>query len=173
MAQDYFAILGLTPGRYASQRIANCFEAERTRLLAQLGDPTRHAELCAQLDELYVAYNTLRDPARQNRYRRECDNPPDRVTTLRRLIAASIEGGLLRHSRRQAIIERGAALGLSEFQSQLLIAQVQFGDDEIEPLPRPAAGRIRYEAPRLWARVAAVGVLALAMFLGMVRWVST
>lgn len=174
MAHDYFAVLGLSPGRYEPREIAQRFLRERDRLLAQLRAPDASADVRRNLDELHLAYALLRDPQRQEEYLRTRVDAEDRVGALRALIRASLEDGLLRYSRRQAILSRARELGFSEFQAQLLIAQVQFGDDEIPtllagtsgPTPRPAA------RPRVWPRLAATGVVALAVFLYLVQWVG-
>lgn len=171
MAQDYFAILGLPPGRHSPRVITSCFRAERARLLRELDEPGRHSESRRQLEDLYLAYTTLSDPRRREEYLRNRDAPGDSVETLRSLIAASLEGGLLRYSRRQAILDRGRELGINDFHTQLLIAQVQFGDQPI--VSPPGAGPARREDSRAWARVAGVGVLALAMFLLLVHWLGS
>ncbi|MCK4342705.1 MAG: hypothetical protein KAY37_13390 [Phycisphaerae bacterium] len=62
---------------------------------------------------------------------------------------------------------------MNEFQTQLLIARVQFGEGEIPAVPKHASVRQRGAHPRAWARVAAVGVLALAIFLGLLQWVGS
>lgn len=172
MARDYFAVLGLTPGRHDPREVARRFLAERQRLLGELDDPTKHTESRRRLDQLHLAFAALRDPRRQEDYLRARSADVDRVAALRRLIADSLEDGLLRYSRRQAILERARELGLSEFQAQLLIAQVQFGDHEITALPELGGPRKAPHNPRAWARPAAVGVLALGMFLYLVRWLG-
>lgn len=175
MVRDYFAILGLTPGRYAPAEVTRRFCAERQSLLAQLDDPATHRRARRQLDELHVAYAVLRDPHAQAECLRaggDAGGEHDDIKRLRRLIAASLEDGLLRYSRRQGILAQAQRIGLSPFQAQLLIAQVQFGDDRIHT---PVSGRVRREpepSARTWARFAAAGVLALAMFLAMVRWLG-
>ncbi len=172
MARDYFAVLGLPPGCHSPQVIARCFQLERQRLLRMIGDPLRYTLTRRHLEQLHLAYTTLRDPQRQQVYREKLADAPPPVQELRALISASLEGGLLRHSRRQEILARARALGLSDFQAHLLIAQVQFGDDDapagvltIKPTPRvPAA--------RLWPRLAGVGMLAATMYLALVRWLG-
>lgn len=173
MAHDYFAILGLAPGRYSEVEIAQRFDSERTRLIAELDRPRHHVESRRQLEALHLAYSTLRDPTSQAAYLEAGFGNENDVTAMRRLIAASLEGGLLRYSRRRQILEEGRRRAFSDFQTQLLIAQVQFGDDQFAPVtpgtPRPAADK----DSRAWARFAAVGVLALALFLALVRWLAT
>lgn len=171
MARDYFAILGLSPGRHDPQTIARRFLERRNRLLGRLHDGDEHEKTRRRLDDLHLAYAALRDPRRIEEHLRDGD-AIDRVTELRRLITASLENGLLRHSRRQAILERAHELGFGEFQAQLMIAQVQFGDEQIPALPTSGHPSTRRPHPRTWARLAATGVLALAMFLYMVHWVG-
>ncbi len=173
MSRDYFAILGLTPGRYEPREIAQRFAARRRRLLADLDDPARHAESRRRLNELYLAYNALRDRRRQADFARAGDAPDDRVARLRALIQSSLEGGLLRYSRRVEILAEGRRLGFSDFHTHLLIAQVQFGDGIVAP-PYGRGGSASAEsASRIGARFAAAGVLALAIFLAMIRWLGT
>ncbi len=175
MSREYYSILGLSPGRYEPKQIARQFEARRRRLLVELDDPARHDESRRQLDELYKAYNTLRDPRRQAEHLRASrgeGTPDDRVTPLLRLIEASLEGGLLRYSRRLEIIEAGRRLGFSEFHTQLLIAQVQFGGELVVVPAAHAVSRAAEPHSRVGARFAAAGVLALAIFLATIRWLG-
>jgi uncharacterized protein YhaN len=175
MSREYFAILGLPPGRYRPGEIARRFESRRKRLLAQLDDPARHEASRRELNELHRAYNALRDPRRQAehaRAAREEQDERDRVGRLRRLIESSLEGGLLRCSRRAEILAESRRLGFSEFHTQLLIAQVQFGGELVAaPATRRASAKVDGSA-RVGARFAAAGVLALALFLAMVRWLG-
>lgn len=170
MSRDYFDILGLTPGRHDPAEITRRFGAVRERLLAALDDPATHSASRQQLDELHLAYKSLRDPRRQAEYlasRRKTG-----VTRLRWLITASLEDGLLRHSRRVGILEEGRKLGLSDFQSQLLIAQVQFGDKQISLVRERASPGRPTRGSRMSARLAAASILALALFLALVRWLG-
>ena len=173
MARDYFNILGLTPGRHDSRDVARHFLRERARLLSALADPQRYAQTRAALDELHLAYATLRDPRRQEQYLRAWYGAErGAVEELRAFIAAALEGGLLRQSRREAIVAKARALGFSEFQAHLLIAQVQFGDEEIPlgpPLPSPFAAERRTPS---WRSLAVSGVLAAALFVWLVWWVG-
>jgi hypothetical protein len=175
MSRDYFSILGLTPGRYEPGDIARRFEARRRQVLLQLDDPGQHYESRRRLNELYLAYNALRDPRRQAEYvraAREDNDRADRVARLRRLIESSLEGRLLRYSRRAEILAEGRRLGFSDFQTQLLIAQVQFGDGIIPPPCGRDVSQSVETASRVGARFAAAGVLALAIFLAMIRWLG-
>lgn len=166
---DYFAILGLAPGRYDPPEIRRRFDRERTRLLSRMGEPAAGPAARRELDDLHMAYTTLRDPASQARYLAEHGNL-DGMTRMRRFIEASLEGGLVRYSRRQRILAEGRRLGFSDFQTQLMIAQVQFGDSAIDSTPARRAASPRQGAG--WARVTAIGLLATAIFMLMVEWVS-
>jgi len=168
MAHDYFSVLGLSPGTYEPCEITRLFAARRQRLLGELHNPSRHIAARRELEELHVAYTVLRDPAQQAEYLRERTTAQDRVTQLRRLIAATLEDGLLRYSRRQMVLERGRELGLSEFQTQLLIAQIQYGGDEVPVVEGSPAARKTETRSAKWMRFAAAGVIGVAMFLYMV-----
>jgi hypothetical protein len=176
MSRDYFSILGLSPGRYAPREIFRRFSARRRQLLDELDDPARYAESRRQLDELHRAYNVLRDPQRQADHARvvlQTEPDDDRAGQLRDLIEASLEGGLLRYSRREQILAEGRRLGFSPFHTQLMIAQVQFGG-RILASSRTGDSRSSVDsASRIGARFAAAGVLALAIFLAMVRWLGS
>jgi hypothetical protein len=169
MARDYFAVLGLRPECYSPQIITRCFQAERTRLLRHLHDPLRYSLTRRHLEELHLAYATLRDPDRQEEYRNRLAALPEPVRELRALIGASLEDGLLRHSRRQGIIARARELGFNDFQAHLLIAQVQFGDERTPVVPTTVKPPQRDGNGRGWARLAGVGMLAVTMFLVLVR----
>ena len=175
MSREYFSILGLTPGRYEPKELARRFEARRRRLLVELADPARYVESRRGLDELHQAYNALCDPRRQAEHLRAArdENTDDgRVARLRRLIEASLEGGLLRYSRRLEILAEGRRLGFSEFHTQLLIAQIQFGGELVVPPTRCGIPASAETSSRVGARFAAAGVLALAIFLAMIRWLG-
>lgn len=172
MAQDYFAALGLRPGRYTSREIASRFATTRADLIQSLDDPQSYERTRRQLDELHVAYAILHHPARQQEYLRSLIDPTDRVAAMRALIEASLEGGLLRHSRRQELLEYGQALGFNDFQTQLMIAQVQFGGDGVALVPPPVDAQPKPDRRPVLARFTAIGLLSLAMFLWLVGWVN-
>ncbi|MBK9129005.1 MAG: hypothetical protein IPM13_14560 [Phycisphaerales bacterium] len=181
MARDHFATLGLTPGDYAPVEIERQFHRLRGPLVATLTAPGRHAAARAELEALYVAYRALSrasttTPTRSNLPIADDATHPSRVRAqapeaeLRELILASVEDGLLRHSRRQAIIEHARALGLGEFQAQLYIAQTLYGGADVLGPSQAAQPRRRQRTGPAVARVAAAGVLALAVFLALLRW---
>lgn len=95
-------------------------------------------------------------------------NPTQRIL---KLIDESLEDGLLRYSRRRAIMAEARRLGFSDFHTHLLIAQIQHGDTR--PLtvalgPRPRSPREQ----KLAARFAAATILAMAMMLTAIRWLA-
>lgn len=172
MGTDFFAILGLAPGRYEPAEITRRFQNERRRLLVALNDPSTYTDVRRQLDQLHLAYVALRDAAAQDALLAARNQPEDEIAALRKLIAASLEDGLLRYSRRQEILDAAQRLGFSEFQTQLLIAQVQFGDAVVPMAPRKREELHVEERSRKWAAITAATLMALALFLFMLRWVN-
>ena len=175
MSHEYFAILGLSPGRYEPKEIVRRFEIRRRWLFAELGDPAKYEETRRRLGELHRAYNALRDQRRQAEYAAAAQagaRAQDRLDRMRLLIESSLEDGLLRYSRRAEILAEGARLGYSEFHTQLLIAQVQFGGELVVPPSLSGVVRKPEHTTRVGARFAAAGVLALALFLVIVRWLG-
>lgn len=175
MSRDPIVILGLTSGESSPEEIDRRFIVRRRELRAALDDSGRYDEARRDLEELYQAYRELREPARGGKPLRSAeptDAATERIAYLRRLIELSMEGGLLRYSRRREILAEGRRLGYSEFHTQLLIAQTQFGGDLFAP-PSADERVARAEASAgVGARIAAAGVLALALFLAMVRWLG-
>ncbi len=170
MSDDYFTILGLTPGRYKPRDITRSFQRVRTGLIAQLDESGASDDARRKLDKLHLAYNALREPDSQAGSLARND-PADDAVAVRRLIAASLEDGLLRFSRRRMILDEGRRRGFSGFQTQLLIAQVQFGDDQIA-LPAASRGGGMPAGPhRAWPHLVAIGLLAVAIFLILIGWV--
>ena len=118
-----------------------------------------------RLDDLHMAYTVLRTDEGQSELLRSLAEDDDAPLHLRRMIAAALEDGLLRYSRRQEILAEARRLGLSDFQTQLLIAQVQFGDERIEsPAPAKSSRGAPAERRQAWSMFAAVGVLAIGIF---------
>lgn len=170
MNQDYFAILGLAPGRYDPSEISRRFQAERTRIVAQMSRLGQRGEASSKLDALHRAYSALRDAAGQEAYLAGRASA-DATDQLRRFIASSLEDGLLRYSRRKEILGEARRLGLSDFHAQLLIAQVQFGDIPDDWSTR-VAGAPRRSPRAVWPFFAAAVLLAGAMALGAVKWLA-
>ncbi len=170
MPDDYFALLGLAPGRYSATEIARRYLELRAALVAQLGDPAEYEPARRRLEQIHLAYSILRDPHQQDRVRQSLEQT-DPHTRVRLRIAASLEDGLLRFSRRQEIIAFARTLGISEFHTQLLIAQAQFG---IAPAAASEAALVEEarvtDRPRRDARWLWVGACTTALFAVISRW---
>ena len=52
MSRDYFAILGLTPGRHDPREVARRFHRRRQNLIERLGNPREHHAVREQLEAL-------------------------------------------------------------------------------------------------------------------------
>jgi hypothetical protein len=50
------------------------------------------------------------------------------------MVVNELESGILRYSRRQALMRYAAKMGISEFEACLLIAEAQFQSPDIEPI---------------------------------------
>jgi len=165
MSRDPYETLGLPRIAADERTIERRFRELRASLLRDLESPETRAAASARLDEVYLARAALRRGA-----------PPDesaaRAERLRALAEASLEGGLLRHSRRERLLAEGRRLGFSEFQTHLLIAQVLYGEVAVLPRTARAEGAVRDRVARQTARLAASALLGLAMFLAMVRWLG-
>ncbi|MEP0847978.1 MAG: hypothetical protein HRF50_14300 [Phycisphaerae bacterium] len=169
MPRDHLATLGLQPGRYSTQDIERRFQALRSATLAALRDPATHEAARRRLDALHVARAAVLASDANTPQSSGHAADSNAAAELRRLIAASLEDGLLRCTRRSTILAEGRRLGFSDFHVQLLIAEVQFRGRAVlaPPLERR---RQQAGALRIGARAAAAGVLALALFLSMIRW---
>lgn len=175
MSRDPWDILGLAAGESSTREIDLRFIARRRELRAALNNPARYVEARCELEDLYRAYRALREPARPadlGRSAEPTDSETDRIKYLRRAIELSLEGGLLRYSRRKDILSEGQRLGFSEFHTQLLIAQVQFGGELFAPPITDERILRKSGGSETGLRIAAAGVLALALFLGLVRWLG-
>lgn len=162
MSRTDCEILGLPAGEHAPAELRRRFETRRARLLADLDDPRLRTLAERQLDRLYVAYRRLSAGHGAAAERDE------RTRQLRELIAASLDGDLLRHSVRRELLIEGRRLGFNEFHTHLLIAQVQAGAEANRPLFEPAAAN----PERVGAQLAAAAVLGLAVFLYAFQWVG-
>ncbi len=163
MAQDLFAVLGLTPGRYETAEITRQFETRRSAVLDALDSTRDHERSRADLERLYLAFSQLRDPDGQDAYLQQLENGDVAVDALRRMIGASLEDGLLRYSRRQTILEEGRVRGFSDFQTHLLIAQVQFGDDTFSPANPRTTGMTGRQALTQFAAAVGLGVVLFVL----------
>ncbi len=164
MSRTDCEILGSPAGEHAPAELRRRFETRRARLLADLDDPRLRTLAERQLDRLYVAYRRL-SAGRSSAAERD-----ERTRRLRELIAASLDGDLLRHSARQELLVEGRRLGFNEFHTHLLIAQVQAGAEAHRPLFESTTATANPE--RAGARLAAAAVLGLAVFLYAFQWVG-
>ncbi len=136
------------------------FEAERRRLLEAMFHPQHQADARRALNALYIAQRLTHAPAADD----------DVVARLRQLVAASMEGGLLRLTQRRAILEQARLVGLSEFQTHLLIAEVQFGEAASSAETTLRLPRASVPASRGAARLAGATLLGAALFLAALFW---
>jgi hypothetical protein len=177
MLHDYFAVLHLEPGEYTSEQIRGSFLSLREPVLRDMRRADTYVAARHRLEELHEARRVLGDPARQRDYlsRRELlDEPVERVRVM---IAAALEDGLVRHSRRQAILSEARRHGIADFHVHLMIAQEQFAGspDALGGwIGRDGDGRneASRDSKRAAARLAAAGVLGLALLLSTLRWLS-
>lgn len=159
------AALRLVGGRSTDQ---HDFQRRRRTLLRRLADPRQRNAAARELDQAYLEHRLEAFPA----------DVCEPVEQLRRRIAASLEGGLLRQSRRAEILAEARRLGIAEFHAHLLIAQVQVGsldgglcaEDLVRVGSPPVAARSA--GSRVGLRLMAAGLLGAAMFLAMVRYLS-
>lgn len=170
MPPNHFQSLGLVPAAYSTDEIERAFQRRRAQLLEELHDAQTHRSSRTELDAAHLAFRVLRDPRRQAVHLADLSEPAgDRVEKLRSLIQACIEDGVLRHSRRRELLNWGRVCGLSAFDTQLLIAQVLYGETRIEVTPA------RAEAPSdtaAWRPLAVAGALATVMFVGLATWLG-
>jgi hypothetical protein len=170
ISPEHYDSLGLQPGTYSFAEVSRCFGIVRARLLEELEDPSRHESARRNLDRAYRARNAFQATREQTPGLHEGES--DRYSRMRRMIESSLEDGLLRCSRRHQVIAEGRRLGFSDFHTQLMIAQVQFGDRELIRVLGPDARRDRHSVAKIGAKVSAAGVLGLTIFLAMVRWLG-
>lgn len=185
MRNDYFDILGLAPLPQDPAAVDAHYALIRHHLRRRLADPAACRDALQELDRAHAAWAVLRDPARQAEYLARFRSG-DPLAHLRQMVRDSLEDGLLRHSRRQAILAAGRDLGLSEFRVHLLIAETQFEDESAPASTFQAPARLEGSCAalsegdseaqrttrRVRARIAAAGMLAAAMFVALVRWVG-
>lgn len=57
----------------------------------------------------------------------------DKRQVFRQMVVGSLESSFLRYSKRKALLEYAARIGISEFDAMLLIAEAQFYSDRIDP----------------------------------------
>lgn len=168
----FFSALGLSPGAHAPHVLRARFDERRRQLLEDMNDPRLAGLARKQLERLHLAYRALsHDTTRASAAVPACVIP-DRAAEMRMLIESSLENGLLRQSRREALLVEGRRLGFSEFHVHLLIAQVQVCGRASHPLFDMSSPRSLETAKRTAARFAAAAMLGLAFFLSAVRWLG-
>jgi hypothetical protein len=194
--RNFFSALGLEPGEYTDAAIRQRFESRRSALLSRLHDPRHRRDAWTRLDELHLGYRALRTEDLRTSHLEDlaaADNagaaPPHRA--IRRLIAASFEDGLLRCSRRRRILDFAAQAGVDEFETQILIAEEQYGRPvrlgtkfaSVNPetghlsvqSDEPDAARRAWVdglAPNAKVRLAATGAIAAAMTICLAFWLG-
>lgn len=173
MSLDPFSILRLSQDRTDPGALRAQFAKRAEELKIAMKGGRDALQIRRDLEELDIAYKILQDPESRTVFvrREKSPAPPERAALLRALIVASLEDGLLRHSRRQRILEEGRKLGFSPFHTQLLIAQTQFGPQRVLSFEddREHAGNRPGHAT---ARFSAAVVLGFALFLAAVRWLG-
>lgn len=58
----------------------------------------------------------------------------EKRTIFKGMVVSEVEAGILRYSRRQALMDYAAKLGIPEFEACLLIAEAQYRSSDIEPV---------------------------------------
>lgn len=90
------------------------------------------------------------------------------------MVVAELEAGFLRYSRRQALMDYAAKLGIPEFDACLLIAEAQYRSNEIEPVHFDAAATLdNLTRPETWSvslRLALALVTAAFLDLLAIYW---
>jgi hypothetical protein len=170
---DYFGILGLAPGIHSERVVRQSFLSRRDALLEEMRRPERQDDARQALDALHRAYRVLRTPSDQAAQLDAGMLATSATEHLRRMIAELLEDGLLRYSRRRAVLEEARLLGVSEFQAHLLIAQVQYGEVSVPLGPTQTRRRRQAETAEIWTRLAAAGAMATVIFAAMMRWVGS
>jgi hypothetical protein len=177
MEHDCFAILGLTPGPYTPELIVKRFSEQRSRCLERLS--TQQSSTAERrLEALHIACQLLSDPQRQQRHLMAVRDGmlADPQAHLRDLVAAAIEDGLLRYSRRQELLRIGREMGLSAFQVHLIIAEEQVGQAQLKPrTTQPAKTETTTRSNAInqtRLNFAAAGLLALGLFFMAISWLG-
>lgn len=76
-----------------------------------------------------------RGSVRRSRRRGSRLSPHEQRLVFLRMVEAELERGLLRYSRRRQLVRFAQALGLSEFEASLLIAEAQYNAGQADDLP--------------------------------------
>ena len=68
------------------------------------------------------------------------------------MVVSEVEQGILRYSRRTALMQYAAKLGIPEFEASLLIAEAQYHSGDIEPIHFDAAATLEsITRPDAWS----------------------
>src|SRR5690349_2950269 len=71
---------------------------------------------------------------------------------FRGMVVGELEAGFLRYSRRQALIQYAAKLGINEFEATLLIAEAQYKSDQLEAVSFDTVATFDTVArPEMWS----------------------
>ena len=93
---------------------------------------------------------------------------------LKGMVVSELEAGFLRYSRRQALLEYAAKLGIPEFEACLLIAQAQYHSGDIEPIQFDTAATLdTISHPEAWSipmRLAFTLAAAIFVDLMLIYW---
>lgn len=90
----------------------------------------------------------------------------DKRQIFKQMVVGSLESSFLRYSKRKALLEYAARIGISEFDAMLLIAEAQFYSDRIDPATDDGAWLLK-EPPQveLWSPgtklLLAIGIAAV------------
>ena len=97
----------------------------------------------------------LADPSRPPRY----DKPTalqftaeEKRELFKGMVVSSLESGFLRYSSRQSLMKYAGILGIREFEASLLIAEAQFGTNDIAPVAFDSVANLdRLARPDTWS----------------------
>ncbi len=90
----------------------------------------------------------------------------DKRQVFKQMVVGSLESSFLRYSKRKALLEYAARIGISEFDAMLLIAEAQFYSDRIDPATDDGAWLLKEPPPvELWSPgtklLLAIGIAAV------------
>jgi len=95
---------------------------------------------------------------------------------FRGMVVGELEAGFLRYSRRQALIQYAAKLGIPEFEATLLIAEAQYRADQLEAVSFDTAATFdTVTRPEIWSvplRITFAVVAAAFVDLAVIYWFS-
>ena len=71
--------------------------------------------------------------------------PAEKREIFKGMVVGALEAGFLRYSRRQELLRYAKRLNIGEFEAMLLIAEAQYGADDIEPIPLADVTRVGFD----------------------------